>query len=216
MKKFFTLIAAVMMTAGAFAQNVVEWNFTNWDAATFSETTTKDGLTLYATSDANITIDGNKKTFDEVLYEKRLKLGGTGNVKDLTAPVRALAFEVTGPCSIYIAAMSSSSSESRYLDVAKNDNGSAAVISETLVSGTEQNSFTCNYTDEGSNTIYIYSLKSGINIYDIKVTYTTTGISSVKTAETVADGATYNLAGQKVSADYKGVVIKNGKKFINK
>ena len=41
------------------------------------------------------------------------------------------------------------------------------------------------------------------------------GIKSVKKADK-ADGATYNLAGQKVNASYKGVVIKNGKKFIQK
>ena len=42
-----------------------------------------------------------------------------------------------------------------------------------------------------------------------------TAIKSVKTAK-MADGAIYNLAGQKVNASYKGVVIKEGKKFIQK
>ena len=41
-----------------------------------------------------------------------------------------------------------------------------------------------------------------------------TAIQSVKKA--VADGAIYNLAGQKVNASYKGVVIKNGKKYFQK
>lgn len=44
MKKFFTLIAAVAMAASMNAQT--EWNFSNWDAKTYSETFTKDGLTL--------------------------------------------------------------------------------------------------------------------------------------------------------------------------
>ena len=39
-------------------------------------------------------------------------------------------------------------------------------------------------------------------------------IQSVKAAQN--DGAIYNLAGQKVNASYKGVVIKNGKKFLQK
>ena len=30
------------------------------------------------------------------------------------------------------------------------------------------------------------------------------------------NGAIYNVAGQKVNAGYKGLVIKNGKKFVNK
>ena len=41
-----------------------------------------------------------------------------------------------------------------------------------------------------------------------------TGINSVKSV--VTDSAIYNLAGQKVNASYKGVVIKNGKKFLQK
>lgn len=42
-----------------------------------------------------------------------------------------------------------------------------------------------------------------------------TAIESVGAAK-VADDAIYNLAGQKVGADYKGIVIKNGKKYIVK
>ena len=42
-----------------------------------------------------------------------------------------------------------------------------------------------------------------------------TAIQSVKKAAK-ADGAIYNLAGQKVNASYKGIVIKDGKKFIQK
>ncbi len=44
-----------------------------------------------------------------------------------------------------------------------------------------------------------------------------TGIENVKAAaELKADAAIYNLAGQKVDAAFKGMVIQNGKKFINK
>lgn len=45
-----------------------------------------------------------------------------------------------------------------------------------------------------------------------------TGIEAVKTvaAAKKADAAIYNLAGQKVDAAFKGMVIQNGKKFINK
>ena len=45
-----------------------------------------------------------------------------------------------------------------------------------------------------------------------------TGINDVKVVEptTVKDGAIFNLAGQKVNESYKGVVISNGKKMIQK
>lgn len=44
----------------------------------------------------------------------------------------------------------------------------------------------------------------------------TTGIKGITTNDTSANAPAYNLAGQKVSASYKGVVIKAGKKYIQK
>ncbi len=45
----------------------------------------------------------------------------------------------------------------------------------------------------------------------------TTGISQLSTETTSANGnEIFNLAGQRVGKDYKGVVIKNGKKYIQK
>ena len=43
-----------------------------------------------------------------------------------------------------------------------------------------------------------------------------TAIQSAKVVKVAADGAIYNIAGQKVNASYKGLVIKNGKKYIQK
>lgn len=45
---------------------------------------------------------------------------------------------------------------------------------------------------------------------------TSTGIGSVNAAASNANAPIYNLAGQRVGNDYKGVVIQNGKKRINK
>lgn len=42
-----------------------------------------------------------------------------------------------------------------------------------------------------------------------------TGITSIKTT-TIENDVMYNLAGQKVGNDYRGIVIKNGHKFFNK
>ena len=44
----------------------------------------------------------------------------------------------------------------------------------------------------------------------------TTGINNITTEATEANAPAYNLAGQKVGKEYKGVVIKAGKKFILK
>lgn len=45
---------------------------------------------------------------------------------------------------------------------------------------------------------------------------TAAGIQDVAVKAANANATVYNLAGQKVGADYKGVVIKNGKKFVQK
>ena len=43
-----------------------------------------------------------------------------------------------------------------------------------------------------------------------------TGVDAPVAAEAEEDGIYYNLNGQQVTKDYKGIVIKNGKKFFNK
>ena len=42
------------------------------------------------------------------------------------------------------------------------------------------------------------------------------GIINVKKDAVKSNDAIYNLAGQRVSKDYKGIVVKNGKKYITK
>ena len=62
-----------------------------------------------------------------------------------------------------------------------------------------------------------YSGTGNIMIYSIEITPVTddpSGITNVNAVEKT--GAIYNLAGQKVDAQYKGVVIQNGKKVVIK
>ena len=44
----------------------------------------------------------------------------------------------------------------------------------------------------------------------------TDGIDTIHNAQFIMHNDAYNLAGQKVSKDYKGIVIVNGKKYLNK
>ena len=59
-------------------------------------------------------------------------------------------------------------------------------------------------------------VKAADPIYVIQGDVEITGINTVKNDSKKADAALYNLAGQKVNKDFKGLVIKNGSKFINK
>ncbi len=67
---------------------------------------------------------------------------------------------------------------------------------------------------EAGKTYWLFNPKSQIGIYGFYYAPGGgTGIASVKT-EMESDAAIYNLAGQKVSKDYKGVKVQNGKKFM--
>lgn len=59
-----------------------------------------------------------------------------------------------------------------------------------------------------------YEINSGNELYSVNGF--TTGINKVTVDADDADAPVYNLAGQRVSKDAKGILIKNGKKFINK
>lgn len=48
---------------------------------------------------------------------------------------------------------------------------------------------------------------------DIEMVYNTTSLDAIETV-TATDAAAYNLAGQRVTNNARGIVIKNGKKFI--
>ena len=64
-------------------------------------------------------------------------------------------------------------------------------------------------TDSKAQTVKIKSIKRIISS-------TTTGISKVENLKVAQDGKCFNLAGQQVGKNYKGVVIKNGKKMVIK
>lgn len=65
---------------------------------------------------------------------------------------------------------------------------------------------------EAGKTYWLFNPKSQIGIYGFYFA-AGTGITNVK-ANVNADSPVYNLAGQKVSKDYKGVKVQNGKKFM--
>ena len=105
MKKIFTLVAAVMVSAVSFAQS---FNFSDFEEKAYEEKTVVNGLTINGASGAAITIDANSKTVDDVQYTRRLKFGGSGS-KDS----RNISFDVAGAGVLKLIATSSSSSADR-------------------------------------------------------------------------------------------------------
>lgn len=65
------------------------------------------------------------------------------------------------------------------------------------------------YTDQENN-------PAKVSVLGAWLVDTPTGISKVENLEVAKDGKCFNLAGQQVGKDYKGIVIKNGKKMVIK
>ena len=71
-----------------------------------------------------------------------------------------------------------------------------------------------SWTIENDANVIVYNT-NGCHIYKIEVAAGAAGIQVVKAVK-VGNDFIYNLAGQRVDANYKGVVIKNGQKMIQK
>lgn len=72
-----------------------------------------------------------------------------------------------------------------------------------------------NTIPEGQQRLRVKVTAGNCNIDKLKLICTETGIDEV-TRDDMAAGASYNLAGQQVDAGYKGIIIRNGKKIINR
>jgi molybdopterin-binding protein len=74
---------------------------------------------------------------------------------------------------------------------------------------------TVTFDVKANGIYYLLCTGSKLGFFGFKFTTGTTGISNLAT-ENTKNAEIYNLAGQKVNKTYKGVVIQNGKKIINK
>jgi len=197
------------------------WNFseTGWTAGDITTNTTINGLTLTSNgSDSKWTIDGSNKSVEGVSYSQRLKSGGTGGFSEAGEEKRTMKFDVTGDCTIYIDCCSASSSDERSINIYTKPytkESTDADIAKTVpaVAGNPVRQ-TFDYT--GSATTITIQPAGGSNFYGIYVKSGATGITKTVFNANDVNAPIYNLAGQKVDKSYKGVVIQNGKKMIQK
>ncbi len=83
---------------------------------------------------------------------------------------------------------------------------------ENIIEAKSNGTVTFNVAEGG--TYYVLAAGTKMGFFGFKYEAgTSTGISSIEAAAK-NDGKTYNMAGQQVSGSFKGLVIKNGKKFV--
>lgn len=204
-----------------------EWNFSRWaDEDNGFSNQVKDNLGLlacYKNVEKQITNFAKINASKKGSYTKRLQTGGGGAPLEGTGTPtqRFLYFNVNGNANIIVEFVSGSSDENRDLIISDGTN-----ILSTTSGGSSLTQAKATYTG-GAGVIYIYG-SNAINIYDIKAnnvgttvqlddaTKPTAGIGAITVDQNSANAPVYNVAGQKVGQNYKGVVIQNGKKFVNK
>ena len=232
MKKFFTLIAAVALAASVNAQGtyaVQEGDKVNaGDKITSVENITltymentgtafADGKATDNWADADFTayvcgknngklVKGAEPTGCVYKFETAkagsvtvgVQLGGTKGFHILDAE-----FAEVAPASYNLPSAKDGESQ-KFTQNEKNEN-IIAVKSNGIV--------TLNVAAGG--TYYVLAAGTRLGFYGFKYTIGTgTGISSVNAAAAKKDGKTYNMAGQEVSSSAKGLIIKNGKKYV--
>ncbi|MCQ4915072.1 hypothetical protein NE451_11290 [Bacteroides nordii] len=206
------LLLAMAFVAGVFTANAQEWNFSNFTAGDFTETTTVEGLTVHASSAKKVSIDGSNKTFDDYTFTQRLKFGGTGSFDAETGEAidRVLSFPVSGNATItIIGTHASSSGDPRNLMVTAGSKENEVGSMEVLPGG-DLVKKVISYTGEAT-TIYIFSASSGINLYLLSVKEDgggdPTGISSAETNKQVIATEYYNVLGMRLNEPAKGLNI---------
>ena len=223
MKKFFTLIAAVALAASVNAQTL---SFdAEYKAGSVPATFSADGLVLtIVDTDNKMAVDANSQYFGTAdsykKFDKRLKTGG----KSLTKNNLTLTVPSDGTLKVYVRTGKVADTNRK---VVLTQNGTELVNKILL----ESEAVSVEMTgDDGiakpTNVFPVISVpvKQGdvaitypvnsVNFYGFELVKTGTGISSVNAAAAKKDGKTYNMAGQEVSSSAKGIVIKNGKKYV--
>ena len=228
MKKIFTLIATAVMAMSANAQQIA---FTEDDVAakgTLNGKVFEAGsfkLTITDT-DGKFELDKNAQYFGDAENQVksaggRLKSGGKSSSKNLiTASIPA-----AGTLKVWVRTGSNSATDRNLVITQGETELYNKVVQEAdavKVKGLDEsdpekdtNVYPVIAVEVAAGDVVITYPVGSMNFYGFEfVAEGATAIENVK-IQTV-DGVMYNLAGQKVGNDFKGIVIKDGKKMLQK
>lgn len=218
MKKFFTLIAAVAMAASVNAQS---FTFdTEYAAGTVPTSITNNGIVMTVTEPhAKSAVDKNSQYFGTTdSYSQFTKRYKTGGKSTSTKCYLTLNLPSDGTLKMYVRSGGSdvrnivlTQDETELLNKAISESDAV----KATIDGVQKNVYPVVSVAVKKGDVTIKYPTGAMYIYGFELA-TATGVSSVSVAEAKAKTATFNLAGQQVSESYKGIVVKNGKKYLNK
>lgn len=186
-------------------------------------------LTITDTNKAKLEIDANNAYFGDattqIKFTHRLKTGGKSDSKNNMA----LTIPSDGTLKVYVRTGSSSATD-RNLVLTQ---GESELYNKVVKEADAIEVDLGNADGEGNpkkdkvypvievavkaGTVAVTYPTNSLNFYGFEFVSGSTGIQqTIAPAKVVENNVIYNLAGQKVNENYKGIVIKNGKKYIQK
>ena len=234
MKKIFTLIAVAAMALSANAQtDPVVYTFDN-QASTYvlgencaAGTYTMDGkegfsvnYTSTTSEKMQVKVAANEDIFFEYKNSKSkdnaMKTGE--NYAQFDAKNYIIMIPVKTGDVVYVKFSAKGSAPTLGIDGSEPPIVANEGAATTCSGKTEADAVVFSATATKGGTAKIKESANGMRLYAIGINKDpneTTAIQTVKATQ-ATDGAVYNLAGQKVGNDFKGVVIKEGKKMLQK
>ena len=234
MKKFFTLIAAVAIAASMNAQGTYAVQEGD-NVKAGDQISSVDNITLTYMENDDVEFAAGKKTTNWADADFTAYVCGVNNGKLVSGaePTGCVyKFETVKAGSVTVGVQLGGTKGFHILNA---DFAEVAPASYNLPAAKDGDSQEFTHNEKGENiiakksngtvtfsvaeggTYYVLAAGTRMGFYGFKyVTDTSTGISDIQAPKSSKDGATFNLLGQKVANDAKGIVIKNGKKFINK
>ena len=231
MKKFFTLIAAVAMAASVNAQGTYAVQVGDKVNAGDQIKSVENITLTYMENDGTAFADG-KATDNWADADFGAYVCGKNNGKLHTGaePTGCVyKFETVKAGSVTVGVQLGGNKGFHILDA---DFAEVAPASYNLPAAKDGDSQKFEQNEKGENiiadksngtvtfsvaeggTYYVLAAGTKMGFYGFKYEAgTSTGISSIEAAAK-NDGKTYNMAGQQVSGSFKGLVIKNGKKYV--
>ena len=216
MKNFFTLIAAVAMAASVNAQTTL-----------VDYPTSQAGITLHNAAGnityATVKIHTNTQSVNCIKVAKSFSTDKkvTDDYVELTAEGGFKAGDVVSITGVY----NNASEKNAAIAIFSGKVGEEAsilfktgnFINARLVND-DPTAQTYTLTQDAATLQLGRNGNTGACITKLTVVRggTPTGISNVEASASAKSSILYNLAGQQVSESYKGIVVKNGKKYLNK
>ena len=221
-EEVFTLAALALCALTINAQTTISFSEVKAGGSLDGQTITStlDGFSLTVTdTKGKVAVDDNGARFgtaeSNTRYEYCLKSGG----KSGTANNMSIAVPASGTLQVCARTGSNSATDRNLVLTQDGKELYNKVVQESdatsiTIDGNESKVYPIVSVAVDKGTIDVTYPTNSLNFYAFTFTPTTTGISSTVQAKKTTNVADYNLAGQRVDKNYKGIVISDGKKII--